>query len=77
MKKLMILTLCVSSLFANVSFEKNKQYTCLNTHSIQQGQQINVDSKEASKQPFVFTINKELISNENFLKWKNNNKTRY
>jgi hypothetical protein len=39
MKKLLLLTLCVSSMFANASFDKNKQYTCLNTHNIQQGQE--------------------------------------
>ena len=45
---------------------KNKQYTCLNTHSIQQGQQINADPKEASKQPFIFTIKEnKLIANNN------------
>jgi len=66
MKKLVLITLCVSSIFAKGTFEKNKQYTCLNTHSFQQGQQINVDPKEASKQPFIFSIKEnQLIANNN------------
>ena len=66
MKKIVLITLCVSSLFASASFEKNKQYNCLNTHSIQQGQQIKADPKEANKQPFIFTIKEnKLIANNN------------
>ena len=64
MKKLILLSLCVSSIFAKGSFEKNQPYTCLNTHSIQQGQQIKADPKEAKKQPFNFSIKEnKLIAN--------------
>ncbi len=68
MKKLILMALCVSSIFANASFEKNKQYTCLNTHNIQQGKQINVDPNEAKKQPFDFSIKEnKLITNNNMV----------
>ena len=66
MKKLVLITLYVSSMFANGSFEKNKQYTCLNTHNIQQGEQVKVDPTEASKKPFVFSLKEnKLITNNN------------
>lgn len=64
MKKLLLITLCISSMFASESFEKNKEYTCLNSHNIQQGQQFNVDPKEASKKAFDFIIKEDkLIAN--------------
>ena len=66
MKKLLLISLCLSSIFANESFEKNKQYTCLNTNNIQQGKQINVDPAEANKKPFVFSIKDDkLITKDN------------
>ena len=65
MKKLLFITLCVSSLFSAESFNKNKEYTCLNTHSIQQGQQINVDPKDANKKPFIFTIKENQLITKN------------
>jgi hypothetical protein len=66
MKKILLATLCVSSMFASASFDKNKQYTCINSHNIQQGQQISVDPKDAGKHPFIFTIKEDkLIANNN------------
>ena len=66
MKKLLLIGLFTASMFASESFEKNKEYTCLNTHSIQQGQQINVEEKDASKKPFIFTIKEnKLVANNN------------
>lgn len=72
MKKLVLMTFCVSALFANSSlkgsFEKNKHYTCINTHNIQQGQRINIDPKQASKEPFDFSIKADkLITNDNMI----------
>ena len=68
MKKLLLTTLFVSSMFANESFEKNKEYTCLNTHNIKQGQQFNVEEKEAVKKPFIFSIKEnQLITKENIV----------
>jgi len=65
MKKLLLIALLTSSIFANESFEKNKEYTCLNTHNIKQGQQFNVEKKEAIKKPFIFSIKEnQLITKE-------------
>lgn len=62
MKKLIsLLFVCSSILFANNTFEVNKQYTCLNTHSIQQGQQVDVNPTEAAKKPFVFKIKEQQL----------------
>ena len=68
MKKLYIsiLLLSCTSLFANAAFVKNKQYTCINTHSIKQGQQYPANKEEAQKRPFVFSlINEKLITTDN------------
>ena len=68
MKKMIMIVLCASTLFANTSFEKNKEYRCLNTHNIQQGQEVNVDPKQANKQPFIFSIKDEkLVTNNNIV----------
>ena len=68
MKKLLFISLFLGSLFASESFEKNKEYTCLNTHNIQQGEEFKVDPKEASKQPLIFTIKEDkLISKKNIV----------
>ena len=56
MKTLILLTLCISSMFAKGPFEHNKQYTCTNSHTMQHGQRFNIDPKEAKEQLFVFTI---------------------
>ena len=61
MKKILLLTLVTSSLFAEQTFQKNIPYTCLNTHNIQQGQRMNINPEEAMKQPFIFTIKKNKI----------------
>ena len=66
MKRIMMISLFASVMFAGASFETNKQYTCLNTHNIQQGQEVKVNPNEAKKKPFVFTINdNKLVSTDN------------
>lgn len=68
MKKLILLSLCISSIFANETFEKNTKYTCINTHNIQQGQRMNINQNEASQQLFVFTIKEDkLITDDNVM----------
>ncbi len=68
MKKLVLLTLWVSSMFSSGTFENNKQYSCINTHNIQQGQRMNIDQKEANKQPFIFSIKEDkLITSNNVI----------
>ncbi|MFT7004953.1 MAG: hypothetical protein ACJAWW_002319 [Sulfurimonas sp.] len=61
MKKLLLITLCLSSLFAKDTFDKNIEYTCINTHNILKGQKMDVDPNEAIKQPFIFTIKEDKI----------------
>lgn len=66
MKQLILIALFVTTIFANESFEKNKQYTCLNTHSMQQGQEVKANPKEAANRPFVFMIKEDkLLTTEN------------
>ena len=68
MKKLLLFALCISSVFASESFEKNKEYTCLNSHNVKQGQQFKVDPKEASKEALKFTIKEDkLITNNDMV----------
>lgn len=66
MKLLVIWLGVVGILFANEIFLEDIEYQCINTHSIQKGVQINVDSKEAQNNPFMFTIReKKLYPKEN------------
>ena len=61
MKKLLLISLCISSMFASDTFDKNKEYTCLNTYNTIQGKKTGVDPKQASEQPFIFTIKEDKI----------------
>ncbi len=71
MKKLLLIPMFLTSILANDVFEQNKEYTCLNTHNIQQGKQYNVDPKEAAKQAFNFTIKEDkLIANNTTFDFK-------
>lgn len=61
MKLLLLPLLTTSFIFANNTFDKNIEYTCINTHNIQQGQTHQADKTEALKKPFIFTINENSI----------------
>lgn len=72
MKKLLIFYVFVitftSASFADNTFVQNRQYTCLNTHTIQQGEQYQVKEEEAKKRPFVFSIyENKLITTDNVI----------
>ena len=68
MNKLVLIALCASSLYADGSFKKNIQYSCLNTHNMQHGQRMNIDQKEASEQPFLFIIKEDkIVTNDNIV----------
>ena len=60
--KLIIMTLLLAGFgFAAEVFEKDTQYTCLNTHNVQDGQEVPVDAKEASERPFIFMIKEDKL----------------
>ena len=61
MKLLFIALFTMTALFANNTFKKNIQYTCINTHTIQEGQTFQANEKEAKNKPFIFTINEQGI----------------
>lgn len=44
-------------LFASNSFVKQKEYTCLNTYTVESGVKHEMDINESKKRPFIFTIN--------------------
>ena len=65
MKQILLFIFITSVAIANNTFEKEIAYTCLNTHSIQQGQQINTNPNHAKNNPFDFTIKDDkLISTD-------------
>ena len=48
--------LATSMLFASNSFEKNKEYTCLNTIIQENGVKHDADMAKSLERPFIFTI---------------------
>lgn len=66
MKLLLTIFLFATSLLANEGFEKDSEYICFNTHTMQEGQKYIVEKEEASIRPFIFTIkDTQLITSDN------------
>ena len=61
MKLILTGLLVASSLFASADFEKNIEYQCINTYSIQQDKKIEAKKNEAEKKPLVITIRDDKI----------------
>ena len=49
-------------LFASNSFVKQKEYTCLNTYTVESGVKHEMDINESKKRPFIFTINENTLT---------------
>lgn len=65
MKVLLPILFFVSSLFASENFKKNIEYVCINTHSIQHGENIKAKKEESKKHPFIFTLKKDKLFTAN------------
>lgn len=66
MKLLLHSLILTTSLFSNDTFEKNTEYICFNTHTMQQGQKHIVKKEDSADKPFIFTIkDSQLITTNN------------
>ena len=62
----MTIFLMAGVLFASEHFEKNNEYICLNTYSIESGKRFEVKKEEAIKKPlYVFLKEDKLYINKN------------
>lgn len=65
MKLIMSIFLMAGVLFANEHFDKNSEYVCLNTYSIEAGKRFEVKKEDAIKKPlFVFFKEDKLYINK-------------
>lgn len=66
MKLLLLTLLLAASSFASEGFEKDSEYVCFNTHTMQQGQKYSVKKEDSADKPFIFTIkDNQLITANN------------
>ena len=61
MKLILTVLLAASSLIASSDFEKNIEYKCINTYSIQQDKKIEANKQDAENKPLIITIEHDKI----------------